>query len=313
MGTRFIIIILAAFLAGLITGCNGGESTDNQPPGPEQYQEPDKPVKAVPLPDVNDRPRGKTPSPAAFNKNLAEFLSAYVDDKGRVDYKKLRLKRLELIQVLREFDELAPKKYDSWPETEKIAFWINAYNLCTIKVVIDNYPIKASRYMTLFYPANSIRQISRPWTMHKFSIMQVEYTLREIEQRILLRQFSEPRICFTLSYASMDGPHLRNEPYTGPRLDKQLDEQVRSFIGNKQGFYIDKENEDVYLSVIFKWYAEHLAKKFGTDNKFIDHPPEIRTALNFISSYLSRADVDFLERKDYSVEYIKYDWTLNEQ
>ena len=244
---------------------------------------------------------------------MTGFFNSYIDDKGMVDYKRLRPKRLELIQILREFDQLAPKEYDSWPKAEKIAFWINAYNLCTVKVIIDNYPIQASRYMTIFYPANSIRQISKPWTKYDFSIMQVKYTLREIDRRILLRQFDEPKVCFALSYASLDGPRLRNEAYTGRKLEQQLDQQVRSLIENKRGFNIDREEGKVYLSATFKWYANVLGRRFATDRKFIDQQPDVRTALNFISNYVSRADVDYLERKAYSVEYLKFDWTLNEQ
>ncbi len=313
MGTRFLTFISIAAGLCIICGCDNKGPITGRPVRTEQHLEPNEPVEDTSLPDVNDKPQD-IPAPAVtFNENSAEFLSRYVDDDGMVDYKKLRPKRMELIQVLRHFDQLSTKKYDSWPEPEKIAFWINAYNLCTIKVVIDNYPIQASRYMTLFYPANSIRQISKPWTTYEFSIMQVKYTLREIERRILLRQFDEPRSCFALSHAGVDIPHLRNEPYTGRKLEKQLDEQVRSCIGNKQGFSIDRGKGKVYLSVIFKWYADVLSKKYGTDRKFIDQQPDVRTALNFISNYVSRVDCDFLERKAYSIEYTKYDWTLNEQ
>jgi len=332
MGTRLLILILITVGLGMVPGCGDKEPTTAQPVQPEEsveaaslpdvkkgpedapLQQPDKKAPQVDkVADVNDKPQSKEPQAISFNENLAEFLSSYVDDKGMVDYKKLRPKRLELIQVLREFDQLAPKKYDSWPEAEKIAFWINAYNLCTIKVIIDNYPIKASRYMTLFYPANSIRQILKPWTKYDFSIMQVKYTLREIDRRILSRQFDEPRVYFALSYASLDDPRLRNESYTGRKLEQQLDEQVRTFINNKRGFNIDRDKGKVYLSAMFKWYADALARRFGTDSKFVDRQPEVRAALNFISDYLSRADVDYLKRKDYSVEYIKYDWALNEQ
>lgn len=313
MGTRLLIFILVAGVVGIVCGCGHRDPAAARPVQPEQRRQHEEPVEAASLPDVNDGPQGKRAPAVSFNENLAEFLSCYVDDNGMVDYKKLRPKRLELIQALREFDQLSPKEYDSWPVPEKVAFWINAYNLCTIKVIIDNYPIKASRYMTLFYPANSIRQISKPWTKYEFSIMQVEYTLREIERRILLRQFDESRVCFALSYASMGGPRLRNEPYTGEKLEKQLDEQVRSFIENKRGFRIDREEEEVYLSAIFKWYADVLGGKFAANKKFVDQEPDIRTALNFISNYVSRADRDFLERKAYSVKYIRYDWALNEQ
>jgi hypothetical protein len=336
MGTQLAVLILIISGLAAVCGCVDEELAVVRPVRPEPpvevpslpeveqsavapSQQPDEPApiekasRPEEIADVNDEPREKKAPELSFNENLSEFFDRYVDARGMVDYKRLRPGRLELIQVMREFDQLSPKEYDSWPEPEKIAFWINAYNLCTIKVVIDNYPIQASRYMTLFYPANSIRQISKPWTEYDFSIMNVKYTLREIDRRILARQFDEPRVCFALSYASMDGPRLRNEPYTGKKLEQQLDEQVRNFIHGERGFRIGRGEKEVYLSATFKWYENLLAGKFGTDRKFIDKEPGVRAVLNFISNYISRADRDFLERKSYSVEYMKYDWTLNEQ
>ena len=270
MGTRFTGLILIVAGLCIVFGCNPGERGAGRPTPAGRQQKPARP-------GTNGRPDNKTAKQPTLNESLAEFFGRYVNDKGMVDYKTLRPRRLELISLLRKFDGLTTKEYDSWPEEEKIAFWINAYNLCTIKVVIDNYPIEASRYMLLFYPANSIRQISKPWTSYTFDIMQVKYTLREIEQGILLRQFDEPRVCFALSYASVDGPRLRNEPYTGSKLEKQLDEQIRSFISNKRGFHINRKEAEVYLSAIFKWNAETLIKKYGTDRKFVARPggPEL--------------------------------------
>ena len=87
---------------------------------------------------------------------------------------------------------------------------------------------------------------------------------------------------------------------------------VSRFLGT-YGFKIDKANQRVYLSAIFKeWYGNNFIRSYGTDKKFTDKKPVIRAALNFISNYVSREDADWLARKNYTVEFLKYDWTLNE-
>jgi len=245
----------------------------------------------------------------------AQVLSTYVDSNGLVDYKVLRRKRVELIAAVRELGSVRVSEYYIWDDEERMAFWINVYNACTLKVVIDNYPIKPSRYKIFFYPRNSIMHIYKPWTKYEFQIMREKYTLREIERGILLRQFDEPRVCLALSYASLSSPMLRTEPYSGRTLDRQLDEQVKAFILSQRGFRIDRNERTVYVSAIFKdsQYGSCFISRYGTDEMFVDKEPAERAVLNFISDYVSRKDRDFLIRKNYTVKYMKYDWRLNEQ
>lgn len=279
-------------------------------PVPEQPEQ-----KQPPKPQRQPEPKIQTPPQPAYYPRLNKFLKTYVNDKGLVNYKTLRPKRLDLLSVLDIFSQLGPNEYDRWTRNDKIAFWINAYNMFTVKVVIDHYPIKPSRFLSMFYPPNSIMQESRDmWTRFEFDVMGEKYTLREIERQILLAQFGDPRVCFALSYASLGGPVLRNEAYTGSGLDKQLDDQTGKFIKEHQGIRIDRKERKVYLSTILdsSWYAKSFVPKYGTDKKFKDKKPEVRAVLNFITGYLSRKDIDFLTRKNYSIKYTDYDWTLNE-
>jgi hypothetical protein len=251
---------------------------------------------------------------SSFNVKFEPILTIYVDASGKADYIKLRRMRLLFAPLMQDLSDLNPRDYDSWPKAEKIAFWTNCYNVCTLKVVADNYPIKASPYKMLFYPASSIMQIDKAWTDYKFNVMGVAYSLSEMEQRILLNQFDEVRVAFALSYASRWSPRLRNEPYYGSRLDKQLDEQTREYIGSGKGFRIDKDADTVYLSIAFREtrFPAGFVEKYGGDRRFNDERPEIRAMLGFISTYLDRADVDYLTGKKYTVTYIKPDWALNE-
>ena len=117
-----------------------------------------------------------------------------------VDYKTLRRKRAELITAVREFDKVHPAQKISWTRNEKIAFWINAHNLFTLKLVVDNYPIQPRWYL-INYPDNSIMHIPGGRNKKYFKVMGLEYTLREIEKEILMARFRDPKIFFALSYA----------------------------------------------------------------------------------------------------------------
>jgi hypothetical protein len=253
----------------------------------------------------------------SFHDKCAGILKNYVDDKGMVDYKTLKRKRPELNRLLGEFAKLDPNEYGSWPQEDKIAFWLNAYNIKMLEIIVDNYPIESSRILRIFWPPDSIRHIDRNIdgiSRQKFIVMDEEFTLREIEQRFLRKEFDEPRVFLAISYASLSSPPLRNEPYYGYRLYKQLDDQARKFLSSPLAFRIDREKRRVCLSAMFqsKWFGEEFISKYGTDKKFKDQQPSVRAVLNFATNYISRQDIAFLEVESYSIKYMNYNWILND-
>ncbi len=253
---------------------------------------------------------------AFFHDKFSDVLNNFVDDKGMVDYKKLRRQRLKLKALIREFDSLNPDEYKSWTKENKIAFWLNAYNIQMLKIITDNYPIQSSRILRLYpgWGPNSILHIKGIWSEYKFLVMDEEFTLSEIDKRILRKEFDDPRIFFALFRGSLSGPPLRNEPYYGHRLNEQLDDQVRKFLSGPLAFKVDPEKKTVYLSSLFQIssYGREFLAKFAIDKKFKDHDPNTRAVLNFITNYVSPDVVSFLELGRYSIKYMKYDWTIND-
>lgn len=277
--------------------------------------EPNK-VKSI-KPEPNDV---KPPPKVTFHDKCASILNKFVNDKGIVDYRKLKLKRLKLKQLMGEFAKLGRNEYNSWPKEDKIAFWINAYNLQMLKIIIDNYPIESYRWLHLLpgWGPDSIRHINKRIggiNKQKFKVMEDEvFTLMEIEQRFFRKEFREPRVFFALSYATFSSPPLRNEPYYGHKLYKQLDDQAKKFLSSPLAFKIDRKKRRVYLSAVLQptWFGSEFIHKYGTNKKFKDQQPVVRAVLNFLTNYISEQDKHFLEVENYSVEYMKPDWRLND-
>jgi len=252
----------------------------------------------------------------SFHEKCAEILKNFVNDEGMVDYKTLRRKRLELKALLQEFDNLDPNEYRTWPKEDKIAFWLNAYNIQMLNIITENYPIESSRFLRLFpgWGPNSILHIKGIWRNYKFLVMDEEFTLAEIDRRFFRKEFDDPRIFFAISRASLSSPPLRNEPYYGYKLNEQLDGQARRFLSSPLAFRTDKEKQRVYLSSLFQSssYGKEFISKFSIDKKFKDQEPTTRAVLNFITNYVPRNKVSFLEVGKYSVKFMKYDWTIND-
>jgi hypothetical protein len=243
----------------------------------------------------------------------AKTLSAHVDGQGIVNYTGLKADRKGLDAFVSSLAALDPEVFGKWSDKEKIAFWINAYNALTLRVIIDNYPIKASFFNALRFPQNSIRQIKGVWDEIQFPVMGRNMTLDNIEHDTLRSQFDEPRIHVALVCAALGCPPLRNEPYISARLESQLDDQARRFFKDPGIFRVDREEGRIYLSSIFKWFGGDFVKAYGSGTGFKGKGETERAVLNFASNYLDRDEKSYLEKGGYSISYLPYDWSLNEK
>ncbi|MFC2164902.1 DUF547 domain-containing protein [Acidobacteriota bacterium] len=244
-------------------------------------------------------------------KHFMSVLDKYVDDFGLVNYFQLKQERTDLDKFTRSLSSLSEATFKTWSAKDRIAFWVNAYNALTLKVIIDHLFRKSSSAQSNSKPITSIRQIPGVWSKIKFNIMQRKLTLDDIEHEILRKKFREPRIHFALNCASKGCPVLRKEPYTGDKLDLQLEAQTKLFLSNRQNFYIDKIKKKVYLSSIFKWYGKDFIDVYSPKSGFAKRNKKEKAVLYFISLHLEEEDSALLDEGNLGVKYLKYDWSLN--
>ena len=255
---------------------------------------------------VQPKPSATKKSAVAANQSFdyrdyVEVLQTYVNEAGLVDYTGLQANREQLDRFNQSLGEVKPQTYESWSEAEKIAFLSNAYNSFTLQSIIDQQPLK-----------DSIRDISGVWNRRKFNLAGEEVTLDNIEHDIIRQDFNEPRIHVALVCAAMSCPPLRNEPYVAEKLNAQLDDQTAKFAQSVHGFKLDRQDNRVYLSSIFKWYGKDFIQTYGVDDEF-DGNEQQRAVLNYFSDKLSSQDAQFIKQGDYKVKYLDYDWSLNKQ
>jgi hypothetical protein len=229
------------------------------------------------------------------------LLRSYVDAEGLVDYSALQNNAQPLKDFVTQLGEVSPSRYESWSEPDQIAFLINAYNAITLQSIISQQPLKGS-----------IKDIFGVWNFNKHAVMGKSITLDTIEHGILRKDFQEPRIHAALVCAAMSCPPLRQEPYIGEKLNAQLEDQVHQWLASPHGLKIDRAQNQVAISAIFKWFGEDWQAQYSTSDQFTGSDKE-RAALNFISSYVSSDDQTYLSQGDYQLSYLDYDWSLNRQ
>lgn len=283
---------------------------------PAETEKPDtKPEsKTDAKPDsADDAEPGPEPEASIF-KEYDSILKTYVDKEGDVNYRTLRRKRGDLFDIAGRLAGLKPNRLISFDtDEEEIAFWINAHNMLTLKLIVENYPIKRLIWRTPFYPFDSIKHINGGREKTYFVIATYQHTLQEIEQA-MLNKFNDPRLCFAFSYASASSPPLRNEIYTAKKLDKQLNDQIRKFLKKETSIKIDRNANVVYLSSVFTLYEKTFIKsEYAKIKRLREKPENLRSFLNFAIEYVPRKDAEYLRTAQYDVKFMVYDWHLNEQ
>lgn len=209
-----------------------------------------------------------------------ELLKVYVSPEGKVNYRAIK----QNISRLDNYLDILRKSHPEpgWTEDERKAYWINAYNAFTIKLVAGNYPVK------------SIKDISKsgsPWDIRFIIITGRKYSLGDIENEILRKEFDDPRIHFAINCASVSCPKLLNEAYLPAKLDSQLERSAKEFINERSRNRITPGLAE--LSSVFDWYkTDFLAK-----GSLIDY-------INKFSETKIKPDA--------KVRYMFYNWNLNE-
>lgn len=237
---------------------------------------------------------------------LAGILSKHVK-YPRVDYAALKADRTSLDRAVAEFDSLAARGEAGWTREQRMAFWINAYNVFTLRVIVDHYPIQ-SGWLTI-HPRNSIRQIDGVWTDMTWQAAGRTVTLDDIEHRIIRPTFEDARIHFAVNCASVSCPPLAAEPYRAPVLDAQLDEAARRFLASPEGLRLDRGT--LHVSSIFKWYGEDFVGRYAPLVPGSRDAQE-RAILGVIATYGPREAAERARTGRSGIRFLAYDWSLNE-
>ncbi len=214
-----------------------------------------------------------------------ELTKKYVSDAGFVNYKGFVRDSLKINKYLALLSSNHPN--DSWTSDQRKAYWINAYNAFTIKLIVDNYPVKSIKDL-----GGSIYKVNTPWDIKFIKIGDEEYDLNNIEHGILRDQWEDPRIHAAVNCASVSCPALMKGAFTAEQLEKQLDMQMKRFILDNSKNILSKNS--VKLSKIFKWFS----------GDFKNVAPDV---IKYINRY---SDIEISEDAD--IDYFEYDWNLND-
>jgi hypothetical protein len=198
-------------------------------------------------------------------------------------------------------DLLGEKSPDSHPadfpnDADKLAYWINAYNAFILKIIVENYPLESIK---------DINFIGFTVWLDKNLIGGKEISFKSLEDDIIRERFADPRIHFAINCASASCPPLAASAFLPAKLEQQLEERTNTFINNADNFFVDEENQTIYMSSIFDWYNDDFLNWLQKKKRIKD--PDL---LDYIDIYLK----DGIDSKwrSYDQKFNDYDWSLND-
>ena len=226
--------------------------------------------------------------PVVDHGSYDRLLKKYVTDKGLVNYKGFKADEKEFNQYLALLSKNPPAA--NWSKAEQMAYWINAYNAYTIRLILDHYPVQSIKEIG---SSIKIPFVTTPWAAKFFSIGGEQMSLDNIEHGTLRKKYDDPRIHFALVCASVSCARLRNEAYTAAKLESQLDDQGRDFVNNPAKNKIGKASAQ--LSKYFDWYKGDWTKNGQS-----------------VAKWVNRYSANKMDENAH-ISYLDYSWKLNEQ
>lgn len=217
---------------------------------------------------------------AGYNQLLGKYVH-----NGLVDYRGLSQSN----DLSKSVDELAGISPDHFADNnQKLAFWVNAYNLLILKNVVNHYPLKQRSPL--------IRDLS----LRKFVIGGQTIATDDIRTLKIhpLMDKNDPRPIFLTCGGALGYPRLLSHAITAEHMSEDMDLSTNEFINRPGNAAFNERTNEFYLSQFFKWNEDLFPQ-----SPFV-----------YVNDRLPRKDQ--LDLDDFHVKprYLgMFDWTLNEE
>ncbi|MBA0607807.1 hypothetical protein Godav_020071 [Gossypium davidsonii] len=238
------------------------------------------------------------------------ILEAYASEDGRlVDYRSVHGSE-EFARYLRIIQELQRVDVQDMPREEKLAFFINLYNMMAIHaILVWGHPNGSLEWRKLLgdfkyvvggftYSLSSIHNgILRCNQRPPFNLLK-PFGVRDKRLQVAL-PYPEPLIHFALVCGTRSGPAL--QCYSSRNIDKELMDAARVFI-RSGGLTVDLSSKVAYASKVLKWFSVD----FGQNEIEV-----LKHASNYLEPTNAEAFLGIIADSQLRIIYQPYDWGLN--
>ena len=259
------------------------------------------------------------PSPELMSQHIRKLLlqlfSKFLSGDGTsVDY--VGIKQSPLWDQFRRMSvELQRVDIGSMTEEDKLAFFINIYNVLVIHATVEKGAGTSNYTRYKFFSGSSYNIGGLVWSLNDIengilranrSSMATLYMkpFKQSDPRMtfILKQV-EPRIHFALNCGAKSCPPIKT--FSGDDISNQLDLATAAFLENEDAFLVNEDRGEVRLSQLFQWYRLDFGEEDGE---------VLRWILDHVTEPTKKKDLEeLLAKNQYKVSYIPYDWGHNDK
>ncbi len=226
----------------------------------------------------------------AWGTFLARYRAAGADGVARIRY--AAVTAADRAALAGYVARLEAADVDALARPEQFAFWVNLYNAATLRLVLERYPVKSIRDISL---GGGLFTVG-PWGAKLVTVKGERLSLDDIEHRILRPLWRDPRIHYVANCASVSCPDMPPAPLTGANAEATLDAAARAYINHPRGAAV--RDGRLAVSSIYRWYREDYG---NSEADVLAHLR--RYAAPALAAQLK--DVRGIDRYE-------YDWSLND-
>ena len=171
-------------------------------------------------------------------------------------------------------------------ENEALAYWSNLYNSVTVKLIIDNYPLKSIKKLGF----------TVPWDRKIINKDGAKISLNDIEHGTMRKLYPSPYVQYMVNCASIGCPNLKDGLWNAETVDADRKKAADIFVNSPRGVQVTSKG--LKVSSIYKWFKED----FGGSKE------------NVLKHIRKHADADLAAAIDGGAKITSYgyDWNLNE-
>lgn len=197
----------------------------------------------------------------------------------------------DLAEYLESMQDVDP---DDLTPGEALAFWLNVYNASALRLAA-----RAARDTT-----PSVFGLPGAFTTPVVSVANESLSLDDIEHA-KIRRFRNPTVHAGMVCGAVSCPTLRHEPFGGA-VDRQLDEQMRSFLRGG-ALRAERQVGRVVLSPIFSWFGGDFTRPQRMPTLL---PSRRHRVLEALTEWVGEETSDWIRQADPQVVFGPYDWRL---
>ena len=215
----------------------------------------------------------------------ARVLAKHVSERGEVDFHAVAADRRDLDDFVDYVRRIGPRVVPAaFPGREaELAYYVNAYNALAMFNVIDSgFPQHLGAVRRILF-----------FGVKRFTVAGERLSLHSLENDVI-RPLGDERVHFVLNCMTVGCPRLPREPLRPAGLNERLDRLAREFFADPRHLQVVPQRRRVRVSSILSFYRDDFLARSLT-----------------LVDYINRYAPSSIPR-DYEVEFIEYDWTVND-